>query len=291
MKKLLFSAIVSIALIGTSTGVFAQSTIAGWTFENSGTAINLNPTPSTNASAGSVSASCIGMVGAFASGNGTNAADITQGVTADTGTNGVADTTQVWRLRGQGGVNVNGWSSGAAIGTQGAQFNVDTTGFNNISISFDWYSTKKGEANMQLQYTTNGSTWINTPLTLAGSDGGLTLVNNTSGSLGANYVTGYYVHGNANSGGQMWFTDLSASISDVNAANDSNFGIRIVNATTGAADVDMTGGALNNTSGNWRLDNVVIAGQSVPEPGSFAMLASGLLVIAGGLGFRRSRQA
>ncbi len=61
--------------------------------------------------------------------------DVTQGVVKDTGLNLITNITKVWRCRGSTG---NGWTSTAPIGTQGAQFNVDTSGFSAINVGFDW---------------------------------------------------------------------------------------------------------------------------------------------------------
>ncbi len=147
--------------------------------------------------------------------------DILAGVAGDTGTNGNADLTSVWRVRAQaatGGGAANGWSSTAPIGAQGVVFAASTTGYSNIKISFDWYATTQGEANLQLQYTTDGTTWKNAPLTLSGSDGGLTVKTN---STSANTVNGSYV---SITGGQGWFTGLTATITDAAAANNPKFG-------------------------------------------------------------------
>ena len=89
----------------------------------------------------------------------------------------------------------NGWTSTAPVGTQGAQFNVDTTGFSGINVAFDWYITTQGEANLQLQYTTDGINWSNVPITIDPNDAGLVNVDNTSGS-DINSVHGNYISDN-----------------------------------------------------------------------------------------------
>ncbi len=170
----------------------------------------------------------------------------------------------------------NGWSSTAPIGTQGAVFAASTAGFSGINVSFDWYSTTQGEANLQLQYTTDGTIWHNTPIILSGSDGGLV---NATNSTSSNTVNGAYVSdnllNNGSSSGQDWFTGLTATITDPLAANNPLFAIEMVNASTGADDVSTQGTALNNTSGNWRFDNVAISGTAAPEPASLGVLLLG----------------
>jgi PEP-CTERM motif len=279
--------IVSMAalLLASLSGAQAQ-TVAAWTLENNTVAINNGPAPST----GSGLASSIGMNLYPTPNVGVTTDDVVLGKSSDTGANGVADTTQTWRIRGQAGSNgaANGWSSAAPIGAQGAVFAASTagTGFSGINVSFDWYSTTQGEANLQLAYTTDGINWINTPITLSGSDTGLqVLSNNGSDAL---TVTGSYISDNLLTGGvkagQDWFTGLTASITDPNVANDPNFAIEMVNASTGADDVSTQGTALNNNSGNWRFDNIVIT--AVPEPSILAMTGLGL---AGLIAFRNRK--
>ena len=223
--------IVSIAaLIAASLPLaFAQSgVIAAWTFENNTIAVNNSPAPST----GSGTASSIGMATYPTPNIGVTTDDVIAGSAGDTGVNGIADLTQIWRVRAQAGASgaANGWSSLAPIGTQGAMFAASTAGYSNITVSFDWYATNQGEGKLQLTYTTDGTTWHNVPLSLAGSDAGLAVMNNTSS---ANTVTGWYVS-ITGSAGQDWFTGLTATISDPNAANNPKFAVEMVNASTGA---------------------------------------------------------
>jgi len=244
------------ALIAASVSMAQADVIAAWTFENNAIAINNNPAPST----GSGTATSLGMATYATPSVGVTTDDVLLGVTGDTGVNGIADTSQIWRVRAQaaaGGGAANGWSSTAPIGTQGVMFAVSTVGYSNITVSFDWYATNQGEANLQLQYTTDGSTWHNVAVN-PGSNTGVALLNNTTS---ANTVKGSYlsITGGA---GQDWFTGLTATISDPAAANNPKFAIQMVNASTGADCLGASGTALNNNSGNWRFDNVTISGQS-----------------------------
>ncbi|HYW44746.1 MAG TPA: hypothetical protein VE959_17925 [Bryobacteraceae bacterium] len=263
--------IVSIAaLMAVSLSVAQADVIAAWTFENNAIAVNNSPAPST----GSGTASSIGMATYPTPSVGVTTDDVLVGSTGDTGVNGVADLTQIWRVRAQaaaGGGAANGWSSLAPIGTQGVVFAASTAGYSNITVSFDWYATNQGEANLQLQYTTDGVTWKNAPLNLSGSDAGLALMTN---STSANTVKGSYVSITGGAG-QGWFTGLSATISDPNAANNPRFAVEMVNASTGADDIGASGTALNNNSGNWRFDNIVISGQS-----TFSGFTPGNLVLS-----------
>lgn len=247
---------VAVLLLRCASGTAQAATITAWNFENDPVAVNNAPAPST----GTGTASAVGM-GVYATpAVGVTTCDVVAGASADTGANGTANLTLIWRVRAQSGGN--GWSSAAPIGAQGAQFAASTAGYNTISVSFDWYVTTQGEANLQLQYTTDGNTWNNAAISVGGNASlGLTALSNSS-SL--NTVKGWYVSDNKLSNGakagQDWFTNLTAAISDPAAANNPNFAIRLVNASTGADCVSSQGTALNNSSGNWRLDNVVISG-------------------------------
>jgi hypothetical protein len=276
MKKTVLIA----ACIAVSLPVAQADVIAAWTFENNAIAVNNSPAPST----GSGTAKSIGMDIYATPSVGVTTDDVLAGSAGDTGVNGVADTSQIWRVRAQaasGGGAANGWSSLAPIGTQGAMFTASTVGYNNITVSFDWYATNQGEANLQLAYTTDGTTWHNVPLSLSGSDAGLALLNN---SASTNTVNGWYVMITGGAG-QGWFTGLTATISDPAAANNPKFAVEIVNASTGADNTSASGTALNNNSGNWRFDNVSISGTaqaSIPEPATFALLGTGLLALLAG---------
>lgn len=263
-----------------TTAHAAPTTLADWTFDNIAAKTVTN---SPAAAIGSGTASSLGMTNFYNSTSSVTTDDVNLGVAADTGANGLADTTNNWRIRGQ--TPGNGWSSQAAIGTQGVQFAANTTGYQNISVSFDWYATTQGEANLQLQYSTDGTIWTNAAINLgANATQGLSALTN---STSANTVQGAYIRDNVltngSKAGQDWFQGLTATISAPAAANDANFAFRLVNASTGADDVSTQGTALNNTSGNWRFDNVLITGTAiaaVPEPETYAMMLAGLGLLA-----------
>ena len=251
--------IVSIAALmaAASVSVAQADVITAWTFENNAIALNNGPAPST----GSGTAQSIGMDVYPTPSIGVTTDDVLVGATGDTGVNGNVNLSQIWRVRAQaaaGGGAANGLSSLAPIGTQGAVFSASTVGYSNITVSFDWYATNQGVANLQLQYTTDGTTWHNVKLNLSSADTGLVLLNSTTS---ANTVNGWYVNITGGAG-QGWFPGLTATISDPNAANNPKFAIEMVNASTGADNMGASGTPLNNNSGNWRFDNVTISGQS-----------------------------
>ena len=76
-------------------------------------------------------------------------------------------------------------------------------------------------------------------------------------------MTGPYIQDSTGNGcechGQDWFTGLTGTITNARRAlNDPNFAIGMLNASTGADCINTGGTALNNTSGNWRFDNITI---------------------------------
>jgi hypothetical protein len=266
-QKIAVAAIVAAALQVAQAG-----TIVAWTFDNDAIAVNNSPAPST----GTGTASSIGMATYPTPNIGVTTDDVVQGATGDTGMNGNADLTQVWRVRAQAGTAgaANGWSSAAPIGSQGAVFAASTVGFSSpITVSFDWYATTQGEGKLQLQYTTDGSTWHNVPLTIPA---GVTSVTAMTNGSSANTVIGSYV----TISGQNWVPGLTAAISDPAAANNSNFAIELVNASTGADDISAGGTALNNSSGNWRFDNVTISGTGGGGGSTFSSFAPNNLVVS-----------
>jgi large repetitive protein len=180
---------------------------------------------------------------------------------AGDGTTSDGNTGNEWRIVGN-----NGWNSNAPIGTQGAQFMASTSGNSNLGAQFDFENTAQGEGNIAVEYTTDGSTWIDVPAAdlSVGPDTGITVQNNPSVANGgsANTVTGGYFKTSV----AGTFNNLQISLGTIAAVNNNaNFGIRIVNASTGADCVNATGGALNNTSGNIRFDEVkIIANDPTP---------------------------
>jgi hypothetical protein len=258
--------------LASSPRAQAQSVIAAWNFDSLSAGTNLDPTASTDIT-GSASSSSVGMSssgGNFPTANATgpDTSNINVEAGTDTVNNNTSTSNQEWRI-----VGTNGWNSGAAIGSQGAQFGVSTTGYTSIALSFDMEITSQGEANVQVEYTTNGSIWQNAAIAFTGASG--VVLNNPSSGGNANIVTGSYLHTDTSSGSNLWFNQITANFSGIGGlSNDPNFAIRIVNAATGSANVALKGNtAINNTSGNWRVDNVIFTGTAIPEPATWALFA------------------
>ena len=265
----------------------ALTAITEWNFNNDAVAVNTGPASST----GTGNAATIGFNTNYNGTQSTDTSDVNAGtpLSSDPGTGGVNNQ---WRIRGgdgtaSPGTGNNGWSSNAPIGSQGAQFLASTVGFSNVQVSFDWSPTAQGEGKLQLQYTLNGSTYNNVAANLFTASGGTMTLTNTAS---ANTVVGGYLQATSSA---AYMNGITANLSSIaGAANNPNFGIRLVSASTGADDTNVAGAALNNTSGNWRFDEVTISGAAattVPEPSSYVLAGVGLI----GLGAfaRRSKLA
>ncbi|MBV9657513.1 MAG: hypothetical protein JO295_05325, partial [Verrucomicrobia bacterium] len=278
---------IALSLLGSATLVHlseAQSLTVDtlWNFDNDAIAVNTSPAPST----GSGTASTLGM---NVNANSTHTvqtvdtSDVTNSAPVSSEPGVTATNNYEWRIRGGDGAaspgnGTNAWTSSAAIGTQGAQFLASTVGFSNIQVSFDWSPTGQGEGKLQLEYTLDGTNYFNVPASLFTSLGTGASATAATNSASANTVQGGYLVSGSSS---AYMNGITANLSSIAGANnDPNFGIRLVNAATGADDTTTSGSALNNSSGNWRFDEVNISGNVVPEPGTYAWLSVGLIGLA-----------
>jgi hypothetical protein len=237
---------IASVLLASLSGVEAATTLTAWNFDNVAVGINSSPTRST----GLGTATALGMSNSFNNTNSISNPDVQSLAGSSSGG------ANCWRIRGFSTINGsrgNGWSTSAPIGTQGAQFTGSTFGFYKIKVSFDVYATSDGEANLQVQYTTDRTNWFNANITSAAA--GVIATNSES----ANTVQGTYIK--LVSG---WNNQVTVDLSGLSGAdNNTSFALRIVNASTGSDCVNTTGAIYNNTSGSWSLDNVVIQGQTI----------------------------
>jgi phospholipase C/phosphodiesterase/alkaline phosphatase D-like protein len=244
-------------------------TIADWTFESYGkNGYVPNPVPEVNFSTTNF-AQALGFTTSYHFSDGTVGSTNAPDTLAQAGSS-TPNGTFCWRVRGQG--PGNGWFSGAPIGAQGGEFDASTKNYTNVVVSFDLYFTTQGESKMCVLYTTNG--WVTTnvvPNLAYGANPTYIHVNSPtdpdiagapdSTDYANSTVQGVYFH---ETYGQNWFNNLVVDFTGVPGVSDNpKFGIRIVNAATGNACVNFTGGSYNNSSGNTRFDNVTIGGQFI----------------------------
>src|ERR1700722_9384265 len=167
-------------------------------------------------------------------------------------------TSNSWRVRGLNNTagpagTGNGWNTAAPQYSQGAEFDVPTTGQYHIVFQYDWYVTAQGFRDLQAQYNTNilnPNGWTNVgPIQVTPDGGGF-----------VNQIT-------------IDFTALGITGVD----NNPNFGVRLVGAYdptyTGTGAPTYTGASLtngqpviyNNNSGNWRFDEINFLGNNSPS--------------------------
>ncbi|HTB83547.1 MAG TPA: DUF1533 domain-containing protein [Candidatus Sulfotelmatobacter sp.] len=228
---------IAVAMLAASlSAAEAQTTLTSWTFDNNAIGVNASPTPFT----GLGTASAIGL------GSSSN-----PDVLSLSGSS-TPSLPYSWRVQGTGG-NI-GWSTAAAIGSQGAQFSGSTVGYYQVQVSFDVYATADAEENLLVQYTTEGTIWHNATITSVGTGGTIQNNSNSTNSL----VVGSYL--TLASG---WNNQVVVNLSGISGVdNCSAFAIRLVNAGTGTNCLTTTGSVYNNTSGYWVFDNVTIQGIS-----------------------------
>lgn len=249
LKMKIRNTLIPIATLLASTLVSqANTTLAVWDFDNLPVGINSSPSPS----AGLGSAKALGMDNSYNNTNSLSNPDVQSLAGSSSGG------AKSWRIRGYStvsGSRGNGWSTNAPIGTQGAQFAGSTFGYYQVKVSFDVYATADAEANLQVQYTTDGSTWNPAAIASVGTLG--VIATNTDSSQDT--VVGSYVKL-----GSGWNNQITVDLSGLSGVdNNPSFGIRLVNASMGTNCVDTTGTIYNNTSGNWTFDNVAIQGTSI----------------------------
>jgi hypothetical protein len=277
MTRFKTSTSVRIALLACTAGVACASaqagTITDWNFGTLAvTAPDNTPAPTTGAG----SATSLGMTNTYTeTGGGGDVSTTYDDITPDT--NSTIGNGNVWRIRGAGSTAGNGWSINAPEYTQGAQFDVSTAGYSDVSLSFNWASTAQGIANLQVQYNTN--------------------VNNASGWTNAGSLLTATI-GNSSTGGSYQTDTINFDALGITGAdNDANFGVRLVSAynptlgtyASASSVIAGTPADYNNNSGNWRFADVQVDGTfaPVPLPASLWLLLSAM----GGLGVLGRRRA
>lgn len=226
--KLRSSLLLSICLLAAAP-LYAQIILASWTFETNTPpdATNVAVLPDFNASLGT------GVGSAVHSSTATDWTTPTD--------NGSANS-----------LSANTWNVGDYY-----QFQVSTTGYELLSLSWSQMSTSTGPGSFKLSYSTDGITFLD-----FGSTYSLATATWSTGSVNA---------------ASLFSRDISA-LTLLN--NDASIYFRLVNAST----VSVGGGNVSSSGSN-RLDNFTVTGfeiapassAALPEPSTWAGGALGLL--------------
>lgn len=158
----------------------------------------------------------------------------------------------------------SGWNvtsfpaASTASGTAGVQFLVSTAGYQGITVTWDQRHSNSAARHVQLQYTINGTDWSNFTASGSGTDGGL-------------YI---------GTTGDTWFNNRTADLTGLTTVNDNNsFGLRIVTVFDPANNTSYVGsGGAYATSGTMRFDMVTVSGTAIPEPSTYAVIATALIM-------------
>ena len=222
-----------ILAIFSTVSLTAQTEIARWTYEP---VVGNVAAPESNFGNGTSM-----LVGSM-----TDAGTAT-GINTESGCGPQTTGTNAWAI--------NPANPGTANESSGAQWMVSTVGFNNIQFRFEQRWSNASANTIRIQYTINGTQWINFDLTEANSTFCLGTLNN--GRFEANTT-----------GDQ--FRRITVNFSAITAANNNaNFGVRVVAAhfqNTGEFR-RVTTPETAATAGTWRFDNVIFSGSSdVPNP-------------------------
>lgn len=159
----------------------------------------------------------------------------------------------------------------------GVQFNVSTVGAKNIIITYDARATQTASEYHRLQYTTNGTTWINYPAS-SSFNGNIS----TYGSFQYSLVGFPGVDNNPNFGIRIvteWQSTATYQTAASAASNTNTIGANGVVATNfwvGVGESVATGNSGNASGGTFTFDVVAFQGDSItnnntpPVLGAFA---------------------
>jgi len=204
--------ISALFILLTQSFLFSETTIANWTFESQ----------SNTATIGSGTITLIGSITSI------YATGIAANIVVAEGTPKAQETSGTYAL------NTTTYpASSVGAKTAGIQIAVSTSGYNNIKITADIRHSGTSANKVVLQYTTNGTDWVDA----------------------TNYSTP--------AGGDNWYlrTYDFSSITAVN--NNSSFAVRYVTDFDGTAYLAAKSSSTYGTGGTIRFDNVTISGTAI----------------------------
>ncbi len=142
-------------------------------------------------------------------------------------------------------------------GTAGVQFTVSTAGYSGIAVSWDNRNSNTAANRLRLQYTIDGSNWLNFEAT----------ADNASNALLDGTAVGFDNGRFITDPGVVWYHRVAEMQNVSGIDNNPNFAIRMVTEfATADSYVASTEGSSYGTSGTIRYDNVIIMGGSGTAP-------------------------
>ncbi len=223
----------------------AQVDIARWDFETGSPLAGGNTTPSPTTGIGT--AQKVGSMSGEGVATGT--------INSCTGSNSTG--TQAWQIA---------TANPGTLESSGVEFKSSTVGYENIQFTWDQRFSNASTRTVRVQYTTDGTTWINFPLTSSNFISGCS---NRSALDNGKIDVGNPITTNA---GDAW-SRRTVDFSSILAANDNpSFGVRLLashydatNQFKQAQNYNTT--VISGTFGTWRFDNVAFRGTaSVVNP-------------------------
>lgn len=257
-----------VAAAGMFASVVNADVITQWNFNGANAASIPGGPTSPSPSVGSGTASLRGGVTgdpAFASGN-------ASGGSSDP----VTDSTDFgWQTTTYPAATVNNE-------TAGVQFAVPTTGFQDITVSWDQRHSNTSSRFWAIYYTTDGSTWTRLSVSASNANPGTTPSGGTPASTAGLFGTaGTFSAFSTQAGaGDDWFNGRSVNFTGVAGVdNNPNFAVRILTSfDAGTAYAASSAGVYGG--GTMRWDMVTVSGTVVPTPAAAALLGLGGLAAA-----------
>ncbi|MBK6964880.1 MAG: T9SS type A sorting domain-containing protein [Bacteroidales bacterium] len=220
MKKNYLMTFVTAALLfaGFALTAFqagAQVTIAQWTFTGDVT------TPST----------------------GSGTANLVGGTTATFATGFAGSPDRAW--------NSTGYPlQGEGSGTAGVEYIVSTSGYSNVSVSWDGRHSNTSSNRVRLQYTLNGADWIN----FVADE---TNASNSAAGVNKGFDGGRYIA----DAGDTWYQRTASFAGIPGASDNASFAVRMVSEFfDGSGYAASTATSTYSENGTLRYDNVTFQG-------------------------------
>lgn len=139
---------------------------------------------------------------------------------------------------------------GLGSGTAGVEFLVATTSYSNIAVSWDGRHSNTSANRIRLQYTLNGTAWVNFEASASNAT-------NTSLDVDKGFDNGRYIA----DAGDAWYQRSASFGSIAGATNNPSFGVRIVSEFVDGAEYGAaTSGSTYSPMGTLRYDNVTFQG-------------------------------